>query len=662
MSPRQTKVALVSPPWRLPEIPCLAVATLSPLLEREGIATDQVYGSLLFPVSHTDAGHLEFFSSFIFSPWLYDSATREGAVEGIVREFLKMKCKGGIAHDLETTTLDELGHSEADLRAMAHRDITNAGVCIERCVDLLSDPVYDIVGLSATFDTQMPGALAIARRLKARRPGVRIIIGGAACAEEQADGLVSSFETLDAVCHTEGEEVIVALVRALRGGTPLAEVAGISYRDAAGRTQHNASPPLIRDLDTLPVPSYGAYFDQLNASGWSAVQPRLFFETSRGCWWGEKHLCTFCGINGEGLTFRKKSPERAYDEIVQLYEGYPQARILEATDNILDMGYFKTMLPRLEAREWEPDRPLRLFYEVKSTLRREHLYQMARSGVVAIQPGIDSLHDGVLELMNKGCTGLGQIQFIKYATEANIELIYNLIVGNPDERPEWYREMSARVTAIEHLPPPRCVTPMMLERFSPYHSDPARWGITDVRPRASYTDIYPDPAADLARMAYVFDFDHPMQSDHELIAAQRELIESVRRWATGWTPGRLSYDDDGHSATVVDNRRVYWRRDRLSGAGYALLSALYKSRPRSAVGRELPQLDDDVLDAVLESWRHRGWVISDEKGRLLGVIPRLASEPTRARVQPDQGARSKASSAGPSSTLTMAVQPSEVGR
>ena len=36
----------------------------------------------------------------------------------------------------------------------------------------------------------------------------------------------------------------------------------------------------------------------------------LFLEGSRGCWWGEKHACAFCGLNGRVNVYREKSPEK----------------------------------------------------------------------------------------------------------------------------------------------------------------------------------------------------------------------------------------------------------------------------------------------------------------------------------------------------------------
>ncbi|MEY3837712.1 MAG: hypothetical protein RL304_694, partial [Verrucomicrobiota bacterium] len=34
------------------------------------------------------------------------------------------------------------------------------------------------------------------------------------------------------------------------------------------------------------------------------VVPLLALETSRGCWWGAKHHCTFCSFGGRDQVFR----------------------------------------------------------------------------------------------------------------------------------------------------------------------------------------------------------------------------------------------------------------------------------------------------------------------------------------------------------------------
>src|SRR3954465_271775 len=46
-----------------------------------------------------------------------------------------------------------------------------------------------------------------------------------------------------------------------------------------------------------------------------ALRPLMLIETARGCWWGAKNHCTFCGLNGETMGFRAKSADRVMTEI-----------------------------------------------------------------------------------------------------------------------------------------------------------------------------------------------------------------------------------------------------------------------------------------------------------------------------------------------------------
>lgn len=70
-----------------------------------------------------------------------------------------------------------------------------------------------------------------------------------------------------------------------------------------------------------------------------ATMPTVLIETSRGCWWGDKSHCTFCGLNGATMAYRSKSGARAFEEMQQLSDQWQTDRI-EVVDNILDMRYF----------------------------------------------------------------------------------------------------------------------------------------------------------------------------------------------------------------------------------------------------------------------------------------------------------------------------------
>src|SRR5260370_24175623 len=191
---------------------------------------------------------------------------------------------------------------------------------------------------------------------------------------------------------------------------------------------------MLRDLDALAVPDFGDYFAGLEQStGGSNVVPTLLFETSRGCWWGAKSHCTFCGLNGGAMAFRSKSARRALEELEYLVQRW-RIENVEAVDNILDMKYFRDVLPALAEWKW----PLQLFYEVKSNLSREQVHLLRDAGVRRIQPGIESLNDHILKLMKKGTTALRNIQLLKWCQEYGVTAEWSMLYGFPGEtRPAY---------------------------------------------------------------------------------------------------------------------------------------------------------------------------------------------------------------------------------
>jgi len=617
--PDSKRVLMVCPPWQSPVLPSLAIATLRPILDAAGIACDELHSSTLYPITPS-ISHRTFLarvSGFLFGSLLVDSGfDRDRLIARVTGVCRRDQDLGGML-DLDPEHESSFGPVVAfDLA----RGFKAAQDCIDRCMERILAHDYDVIGMSVTFEVQIPAALVMAKKIKALRPEVKVIMGGAACAGEQGDGILTSFDVLDAVCRSEGEAVIVPLIRAMRGELPLDSVPGIAYRRPDGTVARTASPPLLMDLDELPMPAFADFFEQYGRSAWAEhAAPHLTFETSRGCWYGEKQLCSFCGLNGEGLAYRRKSPERAFREIRSLYQDYPGSGYLEATDNILDMGYIKELMPRLAQLPQDPKRPLELFFEIKSNLRRDQVHALVLGHVVAVQPGIESFSDGVLDLMNKGCTGAGQVQFLKWIDEAGIKPTYNILLRNPGEKAEWYREMEELVPYLEHLAPPTGMSPMNLERFSPYHTNQDLYGIKNVRPRPYYADLYPHCQID-ERVAYTFDFDHEMLHDAELLAAHRSFTKRVVAWQENWKPGTLLYIDKGETVELHDRRHGKKRMYELRGVAADVFRYLNSARKPASLKQQFADVDPALIDCLVDVWRRRRWVCF-VSGRLLAVVP-----------------------------------------
>jgi len=172
------------------------------------------------------------------------------------------------------------------------------------------------------------------------------------------------------------------LLCALAAGEDPSGIPGVARRVGNQVVATPPAPPRHR-LDDLPVPDYEEYFERSQRLGLlPPVGHRttwIPFESARGCWWGEKHHCTFCGLNGSTMKYRSKSPQRVFAELAEQARRYRSFRF-EAVDNILDVTYLNELFPTLTANNTDYE----IFYEVKANLTRAQLRTMARAGLVGI--------------------------------------------------------------------------------------------------------------------------------------------------------------------------------------------------------------------------------------------------------------------------------------
>ncbi len=409
-----------------------------------------------------------------------------------------------------------------------------------------------IVGCSSMFQ-QHCASLALLRRIKELAPEVITIIGGANCEASMGEVTHSAFSWVDYLVNGEAEVAFPLLCADLLEGrqTTLAGVLTPWDRGKGLKPERLT----VDDLNRSPLPEYDDYFEALEESTVSdCLSPGLLVETSRGCWWGQKHHCTFCGLNGSGMGYRSKSGPRVLEEFEALANRY-KIRAFALVDNIIDMAHLKTVLALLVDRS----EPYNLFYETKANLRRDQVRLFSEAGVNWIQPGIESMHDEVLKIMDKGTTALINVQLLKWCREFGIKVIWNLLMGFPGEKPEWYEEMAEWLPLIAHLNPPTSMGMVRYDRFSPYHTDPERYGI-ELSPCPTYAFVYPLNLQQLSDMAYFFE-DQPgsirrVERDREEgpLQAVREVVHDWRIRSREGLPPILSVEDDGSALHFVDTR------------------------------------------------------------------------------------------------------------
>jgi len=500
------------------------------------------------------------------------------------------------------------------------------------CLDELIAVRPRIVGFTSLFQ-QHVASLALARRLKEALPDTVIVFGGANCEGVMGAETIRQFAFVDAVVSGEGEIVFPEIVKRVLASQSIDGIPGVRTRRSVASAfafGNFANAAGEETLDNLPFPDFSDYLEQFERSRLSRRwQPTMPFETSRGCWWGAKHHCTFCGLNGATMAFRSKSAARAVDELTALAARHPGCEV-QVVDTILDMGYFNTFLPELARRR--PD--VKLFYETKSNLRKDQVRLLRDAGVATIQPGIESFSDPVLAIMRKGVTALQNIQLLKWCKEFGVAPVWNLIWGFPGEPAASYPEMTALTRRLTHLPPPDGYEGLRLDRFSPNFVDADARGFADVRPIESYRYIYALPDAAIRNLAYFFTFRYANGDDPGVRAAP--LIRGLTRWK------RAARHSDLFSIDV-DGRLLIWdfrhptknRFVELGGIDRRLYLACDQIAELAAlerIGRDAGAADDADVRRRL-SVLERQDLLVEMDGRFLALaIPAGEYHPRRAVV------------------------------
>lgn len=478
-----------------------------------------------------------------------------------------------------------------------------------------------VIGFSSTFQQNM-ASFALARRLKRRYPRIFTVFGGANFDGEMGLELVRTVDCIDAAVIGEGDEAFPRLLAELAAGGDPGLVPGVATRRNGQVAWTPAAPP-HDDLDRLPDPDYEEYFaraEQMGLLGAGRRDVWLPIETARGCWWGAKHHCTFCGLNGTTMRFRSKSPQRVQDELAHQARRY-RSRHFEAVDNILDPRYLRELFPVLA----EGDVGYEFFYEVKANLRREQLKLLARAGVTRIQPGIESLSSHVLDLMRKGIRAAQNVNLLRWARYYDIDVEWNLLWGFPGETEPDYAEQTAALPHLVHLPPPSGAGPIWLERFSPLFSEPGMRRLGEVAPGRSYRYVYP-PGVDLSKVAYFFDYQPDGAAPQSAYAA---LGEQAAAWSQAWRDEprpSLTYWSAPHFVQVHDQRQAgnagtYTFEDTLADLYLACTDRpTTAAAVRERLGLRLPA---GAIQEIFADLEQRGLLFLDGRFAVALALPSL---------------------------------------
>jgi ribosomal peptide maturation radical SAM protein 1 len=482
----ERRILLICPPFQRLSLSPLAIALLATFLRHRGVDCTEAY--------------LQFELARLVGAERYrqlGEGTRGLDCELLFAEGLHGRLESPDAQ----ARLAELFGSPAE-RSSIRRDFE------ARCLRRLADVEPDLVGLT-TSNNQLVPALWLTRIIKRARPSVRVVLGGSSCAEPMGQRILEAYPEVDWVVSGYGETPLLDLAR---GGEP-------------GDGLVRSHEPV--DLDGLPVPDYGPYLRAVEDFG-GHPSWMLTFETSRGCWWGQKAPCTFCGLNGLEMAYHKKSSARVVSEIRTLWKRH--GRNLFATDAILSREHLRQVMPELGRFETGP----RIFYEVKANLREADVVALGRANVVGLQPGIESLSTHLLRLLHKGTDAIHNLALLKWCRERHIALGWNLLCGIPGEEPADYEQQVALLRKVPHFPPPVRANPIRVDRYSPYFDHYREFGWSDIEPLPEYRMLHPQLGEAMLRdLAYHFCGIGGVSAGGYLGRLEREVETWQRRYRRG---------------------------------------------------------------------------------------------------------------------------------
>lgn len=605
------KVALVTMPFVYSKFPSIQLGTLSRVLKDQGIGAKSYHLNLLFAYKiGVPLFEILCEKRGLIGEWLFSSL--------LFRDNPKHREYPQVFKPVFEETAKEAGCSIAYLEEIAK---TIAPQFLTWAMTAYDWGRYAVIGFTSTFD-QNVASLSLAKLIKDLYPEVRIVFGGANFDGEMGLEQLRAFPWIDYVVAGEGEVTFPCLVRYVLEGEEGAVPDGVAYRKDGG-IRFVPRRSLFSDFDRLGPPDYDDYFelvDELEGQGSTGLNRILLYEGSRGCWWGEKHHCTFCGLNAQSMQFRAKTPEQVAEELDVLSSRYNTTRF-RMVDNIIDLKYIDRLFGKLAEDHVDFD----VFMETKSNLSKRQIQSLARGGVKCMQPGIESLSAAQLKEMDKGVSPLQNIQCLKWSRYYNIDISWNILLGFPQETNDDYRRQISLLPSLFHLQPPESATKLWLERFSPYFMRPNDYGIRLTGPGLAYEYVYDARTIDLNKIAYDFEYEIDWKVDSALY---EELVKLVGQWkARYFSVNRpfLFYAKAMSYLTVYDGRGDQPVSERFDWPAAGIIEGCNETpqtmdqirryveyRPRSGGGTGM-SLEDQVADLLDKR------LLVEDKGRYLTI-------------------------------------------
>ncbi len=488
------KLMLVSMPWSMPDMTCVAVGTLKAYASAQG-----------FPVQS------RFYSKDV------SSYIGSHAVERIIEEGFGERVFGALLFpDHFKPLADRLAARFGPLKTTSLIEQMRRFVD-DICNDLCSQQI-NVLGFTTTHN-QILASVLIAAEMKKRRPEIAVVFGGLPLHGQLAENLLHCFPCVDFIIVGEGEKALVRLLEALAGDRPVSSVPQLMRRTSDGIAFSDAVEKLTTLDDELPSPDYDDHFAHHLPGTHGMPFPRLQVQSSRGCKWGK---CSFCI---EGLPsrsgYRTKSPDNMVREIRELTERYKSTEVHFADADIATRDDLFQLLA-------ESSMNVAFGAEVTGMVKKATLIKMKKAGARTIQIGVESFSGRMLKKFIKGVPLIRYVERIKWCEELGIHLVYNVIVGAPFET-QADIDVAVRNMRLLHWFQPPSISRFIVAIGSRILQFPEEYEIDQIIPLKE-VDQFPLDVVDKIGALLTLGGGHGFVPSKSNLDGERVIRDSIDQW------------------------------------------------------------------------------------------------------------------------------------
>ena len=319
-----------------------------------------------------------------------------------------------------------------------------ASASVQQIVDKILQHQPDILGLSC-YVWNITTLTAVCRGVKARRPGIRIVLGGPEVGPVAASVLATN-RAADVVVRSEGERPFADIVARWMRGDGVADVLGVTYRTEAG-IHANDDAPIVRDLDELPSPHLTLPTDLTGRT--------VCLETQRGC----VFRCNFCFYNKDlSIRNRRFDLERVKEEIAHwLRQDVRELYLMDPIFN-LNAGRAKDICRFIAAHN---HRRTGVHAEVWAEFIDDELAALMRdAGFTFLEVGLQSTDGSALATVERRLRLQRFLDGVEALKRHDLWWELQLIVGLPGETRASFRRSLSFAASLD--PPVLAVYPLMV--------------------------------------------------------------------------------------------------------------------------------------------------------------------------------------------------------